>query len=961
MPKINILNILSGDNQSTVVDKINYNFDQILSAGGGPQGQQGVIGATGPVGPQGVPGIQGAKGDQGNVWFVAPGPAGPTPSSVGDYWLNVNSPDQAIYQNIGGTWVNTGYGLSSGDIFQRMNPVKAAGGAAINRTAIILGGVGGTQTGPASTTLVLSDAPISGLNAYSPGSGGETYILNVNQEDSKLKIATEGRLNLISFSRSDLDVQNPSGNGINNPTISWTSPSSSGNGYDIAFKNPTGGISILTEGTVRGPILIKSLSDFINITSLGTTSGGVNILATKEITTKTTTDNISIFTAAANKGTFIRFNPSPTVPPGLGGFVEMNTNLTSATNSASPAFFANATGVGIGVGNLVGSTFKQNGDDPRKLAVLGNVSISRSGVDHETTNMFIGINAQSDYNKGSLFVRGHGAFGHNDPRTDETTNIITTGPSELGNSFPRLFVTASRNGQVFQVKNVVANTAIARTTMGDGIFDYNSALSDKTSAGYGPDLTQEFYANGGYPFVAAPLLSFQHKITNSTFTVDSTVFSISTFTVAGTYVHETVADKTLIQTKNSNSNLRLFANATSTVNKGNNKVIIGARNNSLIAVFAGTDTDPDKGTVTIGPFAEGTKGLVGPHDSTRVTFPSTMINSHSLSVPGALTIGTTNSYSAWSTFVGVPGVTLGGNYTKNFQRPVGNSSMLKINRIFDDQIATNGTIGGQEYNNLPNGLEIISWKSLTPSHSFINRSVAIAVGATYQRNRPPAGGFFVSDDGNNAAIGSDINYSVALNVVGSVNATTSITTPTVTATTVTANNINIIGGGSVTGGGTIPIGGIIMWSGSTVPIGWRLCDGGTTSGVTTPNLIDRFVLATSLGGVNGYGGNHNPSSSIVLTSAMLPKHVHGPGTLNITSSGEHTHDVPWTKVFTDNGSKEEVLDHYNPKSDQTLTASGKKHTHASTDFAGNTSDGGFANNALPHYNYYKLAFIMRVS
>ena len=38
MPQINILNILQGDNQTTIVDKVNYNFDQILSAGGGPQG-----------------------------------------------------------------------------------------------------------------------------------------------------------------------------------------------------------------------------------------------------------------------------------------------------------------------------------------------------------------------------------------------------------------------------------------------------------------------------------------------------------------------------------------------------------------------------------------------------------------------------------------------------------------------------------------------------------------------------------------------------------------------------------------------------------------------------------------------------------------------------------------------------------------------------------------------------------
>ena len=53
MPQINILNILQGDNQATIVDKLNYNFDQILSAGGGPQGIRGLVGPTGPLGPQG--------------------------------------------------------------------------------------------------------------------------------------------------------------------------------------------------------------------------------------------------------------------------------------------------------------------------------------------------------------------------------------------------------------------------------------------------------------------------------------------------------------------------------------------------------------------------------------------------------------------------------------------------------------------------------------------------------------------------------------------------------------------------------------------------------------------------------------------------------------------------------------------------------------------------------------------
>jgi hypothetical protein len=934
MPKINILNILSGDNQSTVVDKINYNFDQILSAGGGPQGQQGVIGATGPVGPQGVPGIQGAKGDQGNKWFVqaAPGPAG---SSVGDFWLDVNSPDQAIYENIGGSWSFSGFGLSSGDIFQRMNPVKAAGGQAINRTAIILGGVGGTQTGPQSTTLVLSDAPISGLGGYSPGSGGESYIRNVNQEDSKLKIATEGRLSLISFSRSDLDIQNPSGNGINNPTISWASPSSAGNGYDIAFKNPTGGISILTEGTVRGPIVMKSLSDFINITSLGTASGGVNILATNEITSKSTTNDISIFTAASTKGTFIRFNPTH-------GFAEINTNVASAANSSTPSFFANATGVGIGVGKLAGSTFKQNGDDPRKLAVLGNVSISRSGVDHETTNMFIGINAENDYNKGSLFVRGHGAFGHNDPRTDETSGLTTIGPSETGKSFPRLFVTASRHGQVFQVKNAIINgsqASVSRTTMGNGIWD-QSAVADKTSAGAGPDLTQEFFTSG-YTFTANPLISFQHKITDSTNVTDTaTVFSISTFTIGGTYNSGTIADKTLIQTKNSNSNLRLFANATSTVNKGNNRVIIGARNRSLVAVFAGTDTDTEMGTVTIGANAENNRStLTGIFDVSRITIASIMTSNHSLSLPGTLTIGDKNPYSAW----GISSAYV--TYGINSGRDVGNVSMAKITRVFGPIVGT-GNISGGRYNNTPNGLEIVSYKDNTSPGTgpLVNKSVAIAVGASGKYNTEPAPGFFVSDDGKNASIGSLINYSVALNVEGAINATTSVTTPLINASTINCPNI--------TGGGSVPVGTIVMWFGGGIPTGWSICDGNNG----TPNLIDKFVIG---GYANNTGGSQSPTTGLTVGVGNLPGHTHGIAAYTTASSGAHSHNIGYNNsnkwTGGDGGSAREL-------GSGTGTFSydgGGAHTH--TIPAHNTDNGTGGGSALAIYKYYQLRYIMRIS
>jgi hypothetical protein len=69
---INIKEILHpSDSDSIKFEKINYNFDQILTNGGGPtgpQGQKGDLGqqgATGTKGQKGEIGDQGAKGETG--------------------------------------------------------------------------------------------------------------------------------------------------------------------------------------------------------------------------------------------------------------------------------------------------------------------------------------------------------------------------------------------------------------------------------------------------------------------------------------------------------------------------------------------------------------------------------------------------------------------------------------------------------------------------------------------------------------------------------------------------------------------------------------------------------------------------------------------------------------------------------------------------------------------------------
>jgi microcystin-dependent protein len=59
MPNITIKEILASDKVSELVDKINFNFDQLLLNGGGPLGPVGGQGEIGPIGPRGT------------LWFTA--------------------------------------------------------------------------------------------------------------------------------------------------------------------------------------------------------------------------------------------------------------------------------------------------------------------------------------------------------------------------------------------------------------------------------------------------------------------------------------------------------------------------------------------------------------------------------------------------------------------------------------------------------------------------------------------------------------------------------------------------------------------------------------------------------------------------------------------------------------------------------------------------------------------------
>jgi hypothetical protein len=78
---INLKQINLSDSDNIKLDKINYNFDQLVANGGGP------MGSTGPVGDQGATGITGAQGYQGPIGLT--GAQGTPGANTTAYWKNI--------------------------------------------------------------------------------------------------------------------------------------------------------------------------------------------------------------------------------------------------------------------------------------------------------------------------------------------------------------------------------------------------------------------------------------------------------------------------------------------------------------------------------------------------------------------------------------------------------------------------------------------------------------------------------------------------------------------------------------------------------------------------------------------------------------------------------------------------------------------------------------------------------
>jgi len=70
MPDLKLLRIEEGDNQKNLVDKVNSNFSNIITFGGGPYGKLGQEGPEGDKGATGPVGSYGDMGARGSIWVV---------------------------------------------------------------------------------------------------------------------------------------------------------------------------------------------------------------------------------------------------------------------------------------------------------------------------------------------------------------------------------------------------------------------------------------------------------------------------------------------------------------------------------------------------------------------------------------------------------------------------------------------------------------------------------------------------------------------------------------------------------------------------------------------------------------------------------------------------------------------------------------------------------------------------
>lgn len=158
------------------------------------------------------------------------------------------------------------------------------------------------------------------------------------------------------------------------------------------------------------------------------------------------------------------------------------------------------------------------------------------------------------------------------------------------------------------------------------------------------------------------------------------------------------------------------------------------------------------------------------------------------------------------------------------------------------------------------------------------------------------------------------------------------------------------------GAGAPPVGSGMIYYGTTAPSGYLLCDGsavsrttyaalfaiistiyGSGDGSTTFNLPDRrqrFGLGKAAAGT---GSTLGATGGAIDHTHTVPAHYHGMGAgsdLNITSSGNHDHNIQRSALEANSGGSGGIYALQNSSGTSYTDTQAEPHTHASGDFAG---------------------------
>lgn len=406
-------NILPDDSKESIAEKINYNFNQIVSFSQGPDGRVGPKGPTGYSGAAGPKGASGSTGNPPSYWYYS----STEPSSgINEYDLWINSGATAsyeIYQYLSGSWTYTGLALIESDFFSIRNSLPTSDTVTSDFKGIYVSG-----DDQSTTFFVISDSDLSAAD--------------INRNNSKLLISTDDQTAkpIFSIRKIGSDVSK-------SPAFYWSNTGSdsrikfkSGYNFGVSTKGNNSFLlrsfrtsaadgatgSILMSGrnlNIKSGSLTLAYGDFSNNTdgSLKINAGRNFILNTQHFSIDQQTIR-RIDGAWYNNGSFT-LQPSASIsqPEGINVVRGGTSNFSlvsfgrSQTSSNPPSFFSI---VNMAIRNpyytytsaTTGSTLQ--GVDAQVLFGSASTSIFSSGYPNAATGSFCYHVGGNSYTRGTV-------------------------------------------------------------------------------------------------------------------------------------------------------------------------------------------------------------------------------------------------------------------------------------------------------------------------------------------------------------------------------------------------------------------------------------------------------------------------------------------------------------------------------------------------------------------------------